>query len=129
MNHFISLEDTLKKTFIRKIKEQLLTQRKELTNKSIRSNGIDIIDIDGDETDEIQGNMLIELNNQLYTRNNSKLSQIDSALQRIEEKTYGLCEDCGEDIPDKRLLINPHFLTCVSCAEGREENKKRGYGS
>lgn len=115
---------------MRKIKEQLLIQKKELANKTIRSNGMDIVDVDGDETDEIQGNMLIELNNQLYTRNSSKLAQIDGALQRIEERTYGLCEDCGEDILEKRLLINPHFLTCISCAEEREtETKKRGYGS
>jgi DnaK suppressor protein len=120
----------VKKTFVRKVKEQLLMQRKELTGKTIRNHGMDVVDIDGDETDEIQGTMLIELNNQLYTRNNSKLAQIDGALQRIDEKTYGLCEDCGEDILEKRLLINPYFLTCISCAEEREaENKKRGFGS
>jgi DnaK suppressor protein len=117
----------LKQTLIRKIKEQLLFQRKELTNKSVRQTDSDTIDMDGDETDEIQGNMLMELNNQLHTRNSTKLAQINGALQRIESKTYGICEECGEDIPDKRLMFNPYFLTCVACAEDREAELKRGY--
>lgn len=118
----------MKRTLIRKIKEQLLSQKRELVNTSSRGHGIDTIDVEGDETDEIQGNMIIELNNQLRTRNGTKLAQINGALQRIDEKTYGLCEECGEDIPDKRLLINPYFLTCVDCAEEREaETKRRGY--
>lgn len=122
----LTIEDTLKRTILHKIKEQLLNQRRELTNKSVRSNGMDVIDVEGDETDEIQGNMLIELNNQLHTRNSTKLLQIEGALQRLANKTYGICEECGEDIPDKRLMFNPHFLTCISCAEDREaEIKKR----
>lgn len=84
------------------------------------------IDTSGDETDEIQGNMLLELVNQLSSRDNFKITRINDALQKIENNTYGLCEDCGENIPEKRLLANPHFLTCIFCAEDRElEDKQR----
>lgn len=84
-----------------------------------------IVDTEGDETDEVQGNMLIELNNALNTRNAAKLAQIESALKRIEEGTYGLCHDCEDPIPEKRLLSNPHFQSCVSCAEEREAEEKQ----
>lgn len=113
----------LKKAFLKKTKEKLLSERDELSEKSIRRPDIDT---DGDETDEIQGNMLIDLHNQLTTRNHAKLTQISDALKRIDDKTYGICQDCEEAIPEKRLELNPYFLTCVSCAEEREtEDKQR----
>jgi DnaK suppressor protein len=113
----------LKKTFLKKIKEQLVLERNELMGKSIRRPDIDT---DGDETDEIQGNMLIDLHNQMSVRNNVKLLQINDAIKKIDENRYGMCEDCEENIPEKRLVINPYFLTCVSCAEEREtEDKQR----
>ncbi|WP_369075959.1 TraR/DksA C4-type zinc finger protein, partial [Escherichia coli] len=35
--------------------------------------------------------------------------------------------DCGDEIAEKRLMFNPHFLTCISCAEAREmeENNRK----
>jgi DnaK suppressor protein len=84
-----------------------------------------IIDTDGDETDEIQGNILIEMHNQLHTRDNIKVIQIDNAIKRIDEKKYGLCQECGEDIPEKRLSINPYFLICITCFEEREAEIKQ----
>ncbi|HEY5267691.1 MAG TPA: TraR/DksA C4-type zinc finger protein [Candidatus Saccharimonadales bacterium] len=110
------------KTFLNKIKEQLLSQKREILNQVEREI---VIDTDGDETDEIQGNMLIELTNQLNSRNSAKLAQIESALERIADNSYGLCLDCNDPILEKRLLINPYFQTCISCAEEREVEEKQ----
>src|ERR1700679_2962757 len=107
---------TISKSFLKKITERLLNQKQELAAVVYSPPEVDT---DGDETDSIQANMLIELTNQLTTRNAAKLSQINSALKRLEDNTYGLCEECGEQIPEKRLLVNPYFLTCVTCAEER----------
>lgn len=112
----------LTKAFLKKIKERLLQEKGELSEKTTHRHDIDT---DGDETDEVQGNMLIELENRLSSRNSQKLAQITDALNRIEEKTYGVCQDCEEDIPEKRLLHNPYFVTCVSCAEEREKETKQ----
>lgn len=114
----------LNKSFMKKMKESLLLQKQELLAKSTLVQEQDI-DTDGDEIDEIQGNMLIELNNKLNSRNNVKLIQIDDALSRLDNNTYGICEDCEEGIPEKRLLANPYFLICVSCAEDREAEEKQ----
>jgi len=102
-----------------KIKEKLLKEKEFLIKKAIKDQDIEI-DTDGDEFDEIQGNLLIGLNNQLNTRNAIKINQIDEALLKIKNDSYGICEDCGDEIPDKRLMYNPHILTCVRCAENRE---------
>ena len=110
------------KTFLKEMKDILLEQRKEIVSSTYQPRDIDT---DGDETDSIQANMLIELGNQLNTRNSSKLIRINGALQRIEDKSYGLCEECEEQIPEKRLLANPYFLTCVVCAEARELEEKQ----
>lgn len=112
----------MNKTFIKKVKDLLLAQKKEILAQSATQVEVDT---DGDETDEIQANILIGLNNQLNSRNLEKLAQIDTALKRIEEGTYGLCQDCEEPINEKRLLSNPHFQTCIACAEEREAEEKQ----
>ena len=112
----------MNKTFLQKMKALLLKEQKELLKQTEQEV---TVDTEGDETDEIQGNMLAEMANQLNTRNAAKLNQIQSALKRIEDKTYGLCLDCEEAIPEKRLTANPYAQLCVSCAEDREREEKR----
>jgi DnaK suppressor protein len=43
----------------------------------------------------------------------SHLSQIDAAINRIENGTYGVCVDCGDEIPYGRLEVLPHASRCV----------------
>ena len=112
----------MNKTFLHKMKDLLTEQKEEILKQAAQEISVDT---EGDETDEVQGNMLIELNNALNTRNAAKLAQIESALKRMESGTYGLCQDCEDPIPEKRLLSNPHFQTCVSCAEEREAEEKQ----
>ncbi|MGI9407307.1 MAG: TraR/DksA family transcriptional regulator [Hyphomicrobiaceae bacterium] len=47
-----------------------------------------------------------------------ELLRIEAALARLEDGEYGYCERCGEEIPDKRLEIDPSVATCVDCAAG-----------
>ena len=47
------------------------------------------------------------------------LGTIESALQRLDLGTYGVCEVCGKPIPDARLEAMPYASTCVRCAEKR----------
>ena len=44
--------------------------------------------------------------------------EIDRALQKIEDGTYGICEQCGDVIPDARLQALPYAALCVSCKSG-----------
>jgi DnaK suppressor protein len=53
--------------------------------------------------------------------------KIDNALKKIADGSFGNCEECGEEIAEKRLLINPGFITCIGCAEKLELMKRRGY--
>ena len=44
------------------------------------------------------------------------LEQIQAALERIEDGSYGLCEECGTKIPKARLEAIPYAALCVRCA-------------
>lgn len=48
----------------------------------------------------------------------SQLQEIDSALQRVEEGTYGRCLRCGGQISDGRLEARPTATDCITCARG-----------
>ncbi len=48
----------------------------------------------------------------------AELTRIDQAFRRIEDGEFGYCVECGEEIPDKRLEIDPSASQCVKCAGG-----------
>ena len=49
------------------------------------------------------------------------LEQIEVALERIEDGTYGQCEECGGRIPKQRLTAVPYATMCVKCASESEQ--------
>lgn len=48
------------------------------------------------------------------------LSEIDAALQRIDDRTYGICFNCGKEIPRERLEANPWASLCIDCKRRAE---------
>jgi RNA polymerase-binding transcription factor DksA len=53
------------------------------------------------------------------------MAQIDRALERIASGTYGLCDDCHQAIPPKRLEARPTATLCVPCQGKREGQAAR----
>lgn len=51
------------------------------------------------------------------------LYEIDEALKRMEEKTFGRCENCEKDIPLKRLKAVPFARFCIKCQGEAEKSK------
>jgi DnaK suppressor protein len=51
----------------------------------------------------------------------SKIEEIESALQRIAEGTYGRCQSCGRPISEERLAVLPQAALCINCARRQEE--------
>lgn len=47
------------------------------------------------------------------------ISEIDSAVRRVQDGTYGLCAGCGDGIAEQRLEALPAARVCVTCAESR----------
>jgi DnaK suppressor protein len=59
----------------------------------------------------------------LKTRQDVRLRELKDALERIENGTYGICMECEEDIPVRRLMAQPTTRLCVGCQEAREKSR------
>jgi len=70
------------------------------------------------------GSTTLERDHEMSLANNARdmLDQIERALARIEDGTYGVCESCGNAIGKGRLQAFPRATLCVSCKE-REERR------
>ena len=47
------------------------------------------------------------------------LTEIEDALKKFDEGTYGVCENCGNPIPEARLEAKPSARLCIDCASAR----------
>lgn len=112
----------MKKAFLNKVHDMLLSEKENILAK--HKNPVDI-DIEGDEVDNIQGQIIARIYNQISMRDQMKLKGIEVALNKISDGTFGYCEECGEKIAEKRLMINPLFSNCIICAETLELEEKR----
>jgi len=81
------------------------------------------VDVAGDAVDKLQGASLLRVQNQLSKHNLDKLRAIDRAIELIDAKEYGDCEECGEPIGIKRLEAIPGVTLCVICAERNERQR------
>ena len=52
------------------------------------------------------------------------ISKIDGALKKIQDETYGFCEETGEPIGLKRLIARPVATLCIAAQEKHEQNEK-----
>ncbi len=78
------------------------------------SNIGDLVDQAGDERDR-------ELSLLLTGRDKEKLTAINEALEKLDEGTYGVCEECGEKIGAGRIKVMPLAKFCVSCQSRLEK--------
>ena len=58
-------------------------------------------------------------------RERKLIPKIKDALERIENGTYGICEECGEEISEKRLESRPEATMCIVCKTKEEELEKK----
>ena len=97
--------------------ENALLDRQRQTLQEENVNHPDLADRASSETDRA-----IEL--RARDRQRKLISKIDAALQRIEDNTYGYCEDTGEPISLKRLEARPIATLSVEAQERHEKREK-----
>jgi len=85
----------------------------EMRTQSERHHLADMDDLGGDANDEETSFKILELES-------AELSQIDYALERIEEGTYGSCEECEKPIGKDRLVALPFASMCIECKRVQE---------
>jgi len=121
----------MRKDFLKKSKDSLSEMKKQLLreiqdrlkeeSEGMKDEGRDTYDLASDERDR-------EINIILSDREREKLLAIDDALERIEDKTYGICDcgydNCEEEIGLGRLKVLPFTRLCVRCQEETERESK-----
>jgi len=61
----------------------------------------------------------------LRGREQRLMKKIEEALERIDNNTFGICDDCGLEIDIKRLEARPVTTMCIECKMHQEEDEKR----
>ena len=107
------------KDFLTKRLDELLDE----ANKTV-SGMTDHRDNFADPTD--RATMESERNFTLRIRDRERklIVKIKEALNRIEIGTFGICEECGEDISEKRLKARPVTTLCINCKKSQENEEK-----
>jgi len=109
-------------------RERLLETQKELLEKAnLTSEHLREHELEADPTDQatIEEEYALEL--RARDRERKLLKKIDEALRRIEEGSYGYCEETGEPIGVARLIARPTATLSVE-AQTRREQKQKLYG-
>lgn len=91
-----------------------LRKRRSDANGDLSSMPIHMADIGTDNFEQ-------EFTLSLMESEEHTLDRIEASLERIEEGTYGQCEECGVKIPKTRLNAIPYASLCVKCAEQQEQ--------
>lgn len=111
---------------LNKFRKLLLEEKQKVMNNSRRD--LDDIKVDSDdlpdETDLAATEVSQTLAFKLRDRERLLLSKINTALEKIEEGTFGVCEDCEEPIEPRRLEARPVSTLCIACKERQEHREK-----
>ena len=101
-------------------RDKLIKMAREATKERI---GTDIDDLKDDmdlASSELDQSMIYRFRD----RERNLLKKIEMALQKIEDGSYGICTNCGEQIGVKRLEVRPVTELCITC---KEEEEKREF--
>ena len=106
-------------------RKRLILLRQEAMGQSatLRTNALEHTDDRGSEDDDGSDAFIRLQNLSQVDSQNKVIQQIDEALARIQEGTYGICEMCGQLIRKPRLLNLPFVHTCMECQSAMEENR------
>ena len=116
--------------FLDELKKKLIEKKYEILSSIKKESEDDISEIEsgsviGDIVDEANSVYEMQLISKLSEKEHQKLEEINEALQRMEEGTYGICVVCGRSIEEKRLLAIPEAKKCIKCKAAEERMKIR----
>ena len=121
----------LDQEFVQQQRQRLEEMREELVRMrgGLEEDQRDRAENEGDMTENDSGDM----SQSLFTREldatveqtvDNRLQYVDRALQKIEEGTYGVCDDTGEPIPKGRLDAVPEAIYTVEAQQRREKERR-----
>lgn len=76
-----------------------------------------------DGRDEAANDALRDVDVAELERRSTQLAEVEAALQRVEDGTFGVCLSCGEAIDNQRLHAAPQSARCISCQSAAERGR------
>tara|TARA_B100000029_G_C17331887_1_gene871970 strand:- start:200 stop:547 length:348 start_codon:yes stop_codon:yes gene_type:complete len=106
---------------LKRFKKRLKDARDELlVLETLTKDGRKPVELDQTQQGRLSRMDAIQLQEMALEQNRRRefeIQRIDAALKRIEDGEFGFCNNCGENIPLKRLEVSPSTPLCVDCAE------------
>lgn len=105
--------------------ERYTELREEVRQELLKQENEQFVELAGqvhDAEEESVASLLVDLNLATLDRHVQELNEVEAALVRMREGTYGICVDTGEPIPFERLQANP---TAVRTFEAQSERERR----
>lgn len=112
--------ESLRSILLKKRKD-IISNTQEEVSKYIKGENRQLVENATDGGDFSVMDLSEDLRLQILGANHDTIIKIDEALRKLEEGTYGMCEDCEEEISAERLKILPFAIRCRDCQELEEE--------
>lgn len=112
-----------KKTFFKKLLNERLDELLNEANKTVSgmtAHKENLPDPSDRATLESDRNFTLRIRD----RERKLIGKINEALERIDTGTYGICDECGEDISEARLKARPVTTLCIDCKKKQEMDEK-----
>jgi DnaK suppressor protein len=116
------------KNEVNRFRSILLARQAELES-AIRDREALAIETSPDELDRIQHATEREMAIDNLERQSNRLRDVQAALRRIDEGTFGTCLDCEEGISLKRLAAVPWTASCIVCQEAADRNCRQPWNA
>ena len=110
--------------FFKKKLQEWKTDLKRTSNEAIYNSSLDDNSTSADIVDQASSYTEKNVELRAINRQIKLISKIDSALKRIQDGTYGFCEETGEPIGIKRLIARPVATLCIAAQEKHEKEEK-----
>ena len=110
--------------FFKKKLQDWKSDLKRTSNEAIYNSSLDDNSTSADIVDQASSYTEKNVELRAINRQIKLISKIDSALKRIQDGTYGFCEDTGEPIGLKRLIARPVATLCITAQEKHEKEEK-----
>ncbi len=107
---------------LRKERQRILAELGETVNGLHQPNTEELPDFSDLSSLETNRNFLLRLKE----RERNLLIKIEQTLEKIRQGTFGVCDECGLEIGEKRIEARPVVSLCIECKTKQEERERRG---
>jgi DnaK suppressor protein len=117
------LNEKVRKVLLRR-REEIIRETKAEIRKYVTGENRQLVETALDEGDLSVVDLSEDISLRRLGSNRDILQKIDIACRKLDDGTYGICDECGDEIGVERLMIMPFAVLCRDCQEESEQREK-----